>query len=169
MRDFAAHERYPVTIVNETDDGAVLPPSFIFIHRSVLGPGVTPAEKEFRMGCDCPDQESCMYSACACLDEVEDSDEEDQEGELDEEDQESLKWAEEHLKKPSWARSRASRDGSTDTPGFAAGAAHSHATNGPVGTSTRKKRFAYHSQGAKKGLLRSSYLNSRAPIYEVGS
>ncbi|KAK7698904.1 hypothetical protein SLS64_012115, partial [Diaporthe eres] len=162
LRLFAAREKYPITIVNETDDGAVLPPNFRFIDDSILGPGVTRAEKEFRMGCDCPDQESCMYSACACLDEVEDSDSDDQEGGLDEEDQESLKWAEEHMRKPSWARSRVSRDGS----GSAAANEHRHATNGPVGGASRKKRFAYHSQGAKRGLLRSSYLNSRAPIYE---
>ncbi|KAL2281313.1 hypothetical protein FJTKL_11732 [Diaporthe vaccinii] len=162
LRLFAAREKYPITIVNETDDGAVLPPNFRFIDASILGPGVTRAEKEFRMGCDCPDQESCMYSACACLDEVEDSDSDDQEGGLDEEDQESLRWAEEHMRKPSWARSRVSRDGS----GSAAANEHRHATNGPVGGASRKKRFAYHSQGAKRGLLRSSYLNSRAPIYE---
>lgn len=140
----------------------MLPPKFHFIDRSILGPGVTPAQKEFRTGCDCPDQESCMYSACACLDEVEDSDDQDQEGELDEEDQENLKWAEEHLRKPSWAKPRANRDGSRDTPGSAA----ADGTDGPVAGAPRKKRFAYHSQGAKKELLRSSYLNSRAPIYE---
>lgn len=145
----------------------MLPPDFRFIDRSILGPGVTPAQKEFRTGCECSDPDSCMYSACACLDEVEDPDEYDQEGELDEEDQESLKWAEVHLRKPSWARSRASRDGSRDTPGSAAANEHRHATSGPAaGGVPDKKRFAYHSQGAKKELLRSSYLNSRAPIYE---
>lgn len=166
LRLFSAREKYPVTIVNETDDGAVLPPNFRFIDDSILGLGVTRAEKEFRMGCDCPDQESCMYSACACLDEVEDSDSDDHEGGLDEEDQENLRWAEEHLRKPSWARPRTSRDGSRDTPGSGAANEHRHATNGPVGGAPGKKRFAYHSQGAKRGLLRSSYLNSRAPIYE---
>lgn len=163
---FDNHGALPVTIVNETDDGAVLPPNFRFIKHTILGPGVTRAQKEFRMGCDCPDSESCMYSACACLDEVEDSDEEDQEGELDEEDQESWKWAEEHLRKPSWAKSRAGRDGSRDNPGSAAADDHRHTTDGPIGGVPRKKRFAYHSQGAKREHLRSSYLNSRAPIYE---
>lgn len=134
----------------------MLPPNFRFIDRTILGPGVTPAEKEFRTGCECSDPKSCMYSDCACLDEVEDPDEEDQEAELDEEDQESLRWAEVHMRKPTWGRARASRDGFRD----------SHATNGPVAGTPRKKRFAYHSQGAKKELLRSRYLNSRAPIYE---
>ncbi|KAI3396605.1 hypothetical protein diail_11857 [Diaporthe ilicicola] len=165
LRCFPNHEALPVTIVNETGDKAVLPPNFMFIGRSILGHGVTPAEKEFRAGCDCPDEEACMYAACACLDEVEgsddddDDDDDDQEDELDEEDEETLQRAEEHLRKPSWARSRASRDGSRDGPGPAA-------ANGPGGGAPRKKRFAYHSQGAKAGLLRGSYVNSRAPIYE---
>lgn len=166
LRGFATHDAFPVTIVNETDDGAVLPANFRFIDRSVLGPGVTPAQKEFRTGCECSDPESCMYSSCVCLDEVEDPDDEDHDDELDEEDQESLRWAEVHLRRPSWARPRASRDRSRDTPGSASANEHGHPASGPVAGTHGKKRFAYHSQGAKKELLRGSYLNSRAPIYE---
>ncbi|KAL1847128.1 hypothetical protein Daus18300_014030 [Diaporthe australafricana] len=166
LRCFHTHGALPVTIVNDTGDKAVLPPNFSFIDRSILGPGVAPAEKEFRAGCDCPDEEACMYAACACLDEVEGSDDDDQEAELDEEDEESWQRVEEHLRKPSWARSRASRDGSRDAPGPAAANGPRHSANGPGGGAPRKKRFAYHSQGAKAGLLRGSYVNSRAPIYE---
>lgn len=167
LRSFPTHGEFPVTIVNETDDKAVLPPNFSFINRSILGPGVTPAQKEFRAGCHCIGTDGCKGAACVCLDQVECSDDEDQqEAELDDEDEESWQWAEQHLKKPAWARSRANRDGSRDTSGPTAANGHHHNANGPGSGALLKKLFAYHSHGAKAGLLRGSYLNSRAPIYE---
>jgi len=93
------------------DDGAVLSPDFKFIDKTVVGDNVPVAEASFRVGCDCEDDEDCMYGTCHCLDEME-PDPEEREG-------------------------------------------------GP-----RRKRFAYHSHGAKAGLLRSRILHSREPIYE---
>ncbi|ROV89804.1 hypothetical protein VSDG_08580 [Cytospora chrysosperma] len=155
LRSFATHKTFPITIVNETSDGATLPSNFRFIDHSILGSGVTPAEEDFRTGCDCPNEEACMYADCKCLDEVEGSDVEvdDNDVEVDKEAQEIAQWYENQRKKPDWARVRGSRDGSTDTPD-------------PAANGQRKKRFAYHSQGAKAGLLRGSYVHSRAPIYE---
>lgn len=102
-----------------------------------------------------------MYSGCACLDEVIGSDDEESNNDNaasapDPDDAEILEWAASTQRKPEWAtRRRGTRDGSRDTP--------TAATPGPP---PRKKRFAYHSQGAKAGLLRSSELHSRMPIYE---
>ncbi len=70
IRSFATHADYPISIVNETDDGAVLHPDFRFIERSILGRGVEVAEESFRTGCECVDDEDCMYSACLCLEEM---------------------------------------------------------------------------------------------------
>lgn len=84
IRSFATHATLPVTVVNETDDGAVLPPRFRFISRSVFGPGVKPAEASFRSGCECGDDEECMYDSCLCLEEaVGDSDSDTDRDELD--------------------------------------------------------------------------------------
>ncbi|KAF3766746.1 putative Ash1 [Cryphonectria parasitica EP155] len=153
LRSFRTHKTLPVTIVNDTGDGQVLPSNFRFIERSVLGAGVPPTADEFRYGCDCPDEDSCMYAGCACLDEMAGSDDDQEDsmtGELDKEDEE-----------PEWARQRGSRQSSRDD------AAPSPAPAADTGKQLRKKRFAYHSQGAKAGLLRGSELeNSRAPIYE---
>ena len=81
IRSFATYKSLPITIVNETDDGATLPPDFCFIDRSILRDGVEEAEESFRAGCDCADDEDCMYSSCLCLEEMApDSDEEDGEG-----------------------------------------------------------------------------------------
>lgn len=81
------------------------------------------AEDSFRAGCNCEDDEECMYSTCQCLQEMApDSDEDD------------------------------------DSPGF-----------DESGPRLRKKRFAYHSHGAKAGILRSRILHSREPIYECHS
>ncbi|KAH8911288.1 SET domain-containing protein [Coniochaeta sp. PMI_546] len=121
IRSFATHKKLPVTIVNETEDGATLPPHFRFIDRSILTDGVSPAGEEFRSGCQCPDDEECMYSSCLCLEEMapdSDADSGDEGG----------------------------RDGRP-----------------------RRKRFAYHSHGAKRGMLRSRILQSREPIYECHS
>ncbi|KAK7741860.1 Histone-lysine N-methyltransferase, H3 lysine-9 specific dim-5 [Cytospora paraplurivora] len=125
-----------------------------FIDHSVLGSGVTPAEDDFRAGCDCPNEEACMYGECKCLDEVEGSDDEEEyAGEVDAEAEEIAQWYESERQKLDRAKQRGTRDGSGGTP--------SSTANGQ-----RKKRFAYHSQGAKAGMLRGSYVNSRAPIYE---
>ncbi|CAN8101725.1 unnamed protein product [Discula destructiva] len=185
LRLFKNHKTTPVTIVNRTNDGATLPSNFRFIPQTVLGPGVTAAEDEFRFGCDCEDEDDCMYGGCDCLDEVERSDDEDEGGSPsnnnnnnhynynaaaataaaadsseNNDDDGILAWAESTRRKPEWARQRGSRDGSRgDTPVNSAGSQ-------PPVPAVRKKRFAYHSQGAKAGLLRGSELNSRLPIYE---
>lgn len=152
----------------------------MFIPRTVLGLGVTRAEDEFRFGCDCEEKEDCMYSGCACLDEVLGSDDEEignhnnnehtaagasgggggsaaAEEAPDPDEEEILQWAASTQRKPEWAKRRGTRDGSRDTPATPVA---------PVGPPARKKRFAYHSQGAKAGLLRSSELDSQKPIYE---
>jgi [histone H3]-lysine9 N-trimethyltransferase SUV39H len=112
-----------------------------------------------------------MYkSCCKCLEDVEhpeEEEEEDQAGELDEEDLESVRLAQLHMTKSAWARPRLSRDQSRDTAWPADRDDKGHAVDGPVaGAGDKKKSLAYHSRGAKKELLRSSYLNSRVPIYE---
>jgi [histone H3]-lysine9 N-trimethyltransferase SUV39H len=54
---------------------AALPTDFRFIDQSVLGAGVSRAEESFRSGCECSENEDCMYDDCMCLEEV-DSDSE---------------------------------------------------------------------------------------------
>lgn len=107
--------------MNDTGDGATIPPGFRFLEESVLGPGVEPAEEGFRGGCECADAEDCMYNGCDCLAEMEDSDDSD-------------------VEKQDFANKLNGRP--------------------------KKKRFAYHSRGAKTGILRSKILTSREPIYE---
>lgn len=119
IRSFATHKKLPVTIVNETKDGATIPPSFRFIDHSILRDGVKPTPEEFRSGCECPDDKECMYSSCLCLEEMG----------PDSSDADS-----------------ADEGGRDDRP--------------------RRKRFAYHSHGAKKAMLRSRILGTREPIYE---
>lgn len=121
IRSFATHKKLPITIVNETNDGATLPPRFRFIEKSILREGVERSEEEFRSGCECPDDEECMYSSCLCLEEM-----------------------------------APDSDADSDDEG---------GRNGRP----RRKRFAYHSHGAKAGLLRSRILHSREPIYECHS
>ncbi|KAK4154999.1 hypothetical protein C8A00DRAFT_13916 [Chaetomidium leptoderma] len=114
IRSFATHKTIPITIVNDLDD-EVLNPDFRFIDHSIIDNDVPVAEDSFRTGCDCADDEACMYNTCQCLDEMApDSDEED----------------------------------------------------GDSTARLRRKRFAYHSSGAKAGMLRSRILQSREPIYE---
>ncbi|KAJ4385417.1 hypothetical protein N0V93_009845 [Gnomoniopsis smithogilvyi] len=168
LRSFSTHKTLPVTIVN-TEDNATIPSNFRFISKHVLGPGVTPAEDEFRFGCDCEHDADCMYAGCECLDEVVGSDDEDAaaahaaEETTDDKDVAEIRaWAENARRKPSWARRRGNRDGSRDIT--ASGTRGQAAA--PKPQRQRKKRFAYHSQGAKAGLLRGSELNSRLPIYE---
>ncbi|KAK4212715.1 histone-lysine N-methyltransferase [Rhypophila decipiens] len=71
IRSFATHDAIPITIHNDTDDGAVLNPNFRFIDKSVITPSVPVVEASFRTGCVCADDEDCMYSSCHCLDEIE--------------------------------------------------------------------------------------------------
>lgn len=105
-----------------------------------------------------------MYAGCGCLDEVAGSDSEPEEdvafNEPDKVDLETLEWAASTQKRPSWANQRRSRRSSTDdaiVPRYGSDA----------NAQFKKKRFAYHSRGAKTGLLRGPMLkDSRAPIYE---
>ncbi|KAL2127138.1 hypothetical protein VTI74DRAFT_11269 [Chaetomium olivicolor] len=77
IRSFATHKTLPITIVNEVDD-KVLNPDFRFIDHSIISEDVPVAEAAFRAGCECENDEDCMYDTCHCLDEVgPDSDEED--------------------------------------------------------------------------------------------
>ncbi|KAK0643330.1 hypothetical protein B0T16DRAFT_415699 [Cercophora newfieldiana] len=117
IRTFATHGKIPISITNTTGDGQGLDPNFRFIDHSVIGKGVAVADDSFRVGCDCEDNEDCMYSSCQCLDEM--------------------------------------APESEDEPDT--GLAHK----------PRRKRFAYHSRGAKAGLLRTRILeHSRDAIYE---
>ncbi|AEO55063.1 hypothetical protein MYCTH_2086155 [Thermothelomyces thermophilus ATCC 42464] len=80
IRSFATHKTIPITIVNDEDD-EVLNPNFRFIDHSVIADDVPVAEDSFRTGCDCADDEDCMYNTCQCLDEMApDSDEDENDG-----------------------------------------------------------------------------------------
>lgn len=165
LRSFDTHKINPVTIVNEVDN-ATLPPDFKFINQSVLRDGVELAEPGFRSGCECNDAEECMYSSCTCLGEVADQDDnsedDGQAAELSADDREILEWAESMQKKPQWAKRRGSRDDSKSYGGI--GSRNTAASGHRV--QQRRKIFAYHSRGAKAGLLRGFKLPSRDPIYE---
>ncbi|KAK6840331.1 hypothetical protein PG995_016085 [Apiospora arundinis] len=76
IRSFSTHTEYPVTITN-IEDEMVLEPGFRFVQDSHLGRGVQRAQGEFRTGCSCEDSEECQYRGCACLDELEDSEEDE--------------------------------------------------------------------------------------------
>ncbi len=60
----------------------MLNPNFRFIDHSIVADDVPVAEESFRTGCDCADDEDCMYSTCQCLDEVE-LDNDGRDGDLD--------------------------------------------------------------------------------------
>ncbi|KAK4251427.1 hypothetical protein C7999DRAFT_10860 [Corynascus novoguineensis] len=80
IRSFATHKTIPITIVNDEDD-EVLNPNFRFIDHSVIADDVPVAGDSFRTGCDCADDEDCMYNTCQCLDEMApDSDEDEHDG-----------------------------------------------------------------------------------------
>lgn len=145
----------------------MLPSNFTFIDRSILRPGVQPTDPDFRSGCDCPDAEDCMYDTCKCLDEVDGGDS-DQDLHLDDEEREIVEWAEAQRKQQERARHRGSRDGSgeTSTPGPSRTQPGPAALTANGGLGRLKKRFSYHTQGAKAGLLRGANLGSLAPIYE---
>lgn len=70
--------------MNDTDDGEVIPPGFRFIKETVARDGVQPAEDNFRTGCDCLNDDECMFETCDCLGELEgdDSDDDDSSDEL---------------------------------------------------------------------------------------
>lgn len=142
--------------------------NFTFIERTVLRPGVLPAAPEFRTGCDCPDAEDCLYDSCKCLDEVDvDAEDDDQ---LDDDEREIIEWVEHTKKQQERVRQRGSRHGSRDVggpgPASSRAAQASRAAAAPNGDRRSKNRFAYHSKGAKAGLLRGSQLDSPAAIYE---
>jgi len=79
LRSFASFESFPITILNDTGDGATIPPNFRFISESILGPGVEKAEEGFQTGCECKNDRDCMYSGCHCLGELVDSSDEGEE------------------------------------------------------------------------------------------
>ncbi|CAK7230939.1 hypothetical protein SBRCBS47491_007759 [Sporothrix bragantina] len=136
LRAFPTHGQYPVTIVNKTGDGATLPKDFKFITDSILTQGVRAAEASFRSGCACTDARACRYDGCECLSDMLWDEDEEIGDEADDDDDNSDSDVEANR------RDKAK-------------------------TKTRKRaKFAYHSQGAKAGLLRSRYLHSREPIYE---
>lgn len=104
-----------------------------------------------------------MYDTCSCLDEVDGDDSDpDLDSDLDEEQREIIQWAEAQRRQQQVvARRRGSRDGSRDESAPAPSR-----TRGQASDSRLKKRFSYHSNGAKAGLLRGDKLNSLDPIYE---
>lgn len=106
-----------------------------------------------------------MYSSCTCLGEViDEGDDDDAAGDHEHEvGREFFDWAAEANKKPEWAKQRGSRAGSRS---FGGPANSSTQPSDGRGRDQRKKQFAYHSRGAKAGLLRGSKLPSRDPIYE---
>lgn len=136
LRAFPTHKQYPVTIVNKTGDGATLPKDFRFITQSILTQGVRAAEASFRSGCGCVDARACRYDGCECLSDML-WDKEDQEPNSDDSDSEVE-----------------TRNGNKGGRLSARPA------------EKQRAKFSYHSQGAKAGLLRSRYLDSREPIYE---
>ncbi|KAK4233978.1 hypothetical protein C8A03DRAFT_19044 [Achaetomium macrosporum] len=77
IRSFKTHSSIPITIVNELDN-EVLNPRFRFIDHNVIADDVPVAEEAFRTGCNCADDEDCMYSTCQCLDEMAPDDDEDE-------------------------------------------------------------------------------------------
>lgn len=77
LRALPTHKEYPVSIVNDREDGVIIPSHFRFLQHSILGTGVAQAEDSFRSGCECIDGEDCQYSSCLCLQEQDDEEEED--------------------------------------------------------------------------------------------
>jgi [histone H3]-lysine9 N-trimethyltransferase SUV39H len=124
IRAFPSHTSSRITIVNETQDEAVLPPAFRFINHSTLGDGVTHAEDSFRSGCECARDELCQFRGCHCLAEVDDSEDDD-------------------------------GGGGDEGPG--------------ARQNRRLQVYAYHTRGARAGIMRSRILRTRAPLYECHS
>lgn len=137
LRAFPTHQKYPVTIVNKTGDGATLPKDFRFITDSILTQGVRAAGPSFRSGCACTDVRKCRYDGCECLSDMLWDDQDD---DMVEDDDDS---------------------GDNSDREFETSRRDKHRNR-----TAKRAKFAYHSQGAKAGLLRSRYLQSREPIYE---
>lgn len=74
IRTFSNHAKYPISIINNTGDGASLPPNFRFISENVLGKGVSRVDASFLSGCECTSVEDCMYGGCECLSDLPDLD-----------------------------------------------------------------------------------------------
>ncbi len=149
IRSFPTHAQYPITIVNKTGDGAQLPGAFRFITQNILTDGVQVSEASFHSGCACRDPRACRYDGCACLSD--------------------MLWEEDESMQPddSGSDSGSDGDGNSDSGRTAAGgqlqqSQYRHSRGQP----RQRAKFAYHSRGAKAGLLRSRYLDSREPIYE---
>ncbi|CAK7217326.1 hypothetical protein SCUCBS95973_003110 [Sporothrix curviconia] len=143
LRAFPTHRQYPVTIVNKTGDGATLPKDFRFITHSILTQGVRAAEASFRSGCACTDARACRYDGCECLsDMLWDEDEDEVMGDDGDDD--------------------GGNNNDDDSDSDAEASRRDKARK----KTQKRAKFAYHSQGAKAGLLRSRYLDSREPIYE---
>ncbi|KAM7203408.1 histone-lysine N-methyltransferase [Naviculisporaceae sp. PSN 640] len=142
IRSFKNHATIPISIHNDTDDGAVLNPDFRFIDRKIAAKDVPMADASFKAGCICKHDEDCMYSNCHCLDEIEvsDSDPDTVNGEVD-------------------GQFYNSHGTSTRPP-------HSRLAKDRPKNKRRKKVIAYHAYGQKAGLLRSQMLHSRDAIYE---
>lgn len=117
-------------------DQAVIPPNFRFVDRMVLRPGVEPAEDSFRSGCACESDAACQYMGCLCL-----ADLDDQDSDSDEDDDDGHRIA-----------NQLNGDG--------------HEAVAVSKDRTKRKAYAYHSHGAKAGLLRSKMLSSKEPLYE---
>ena len=86
LRSFKTHTTIPISIINTVEDGALLNPDFRFIDHSVVAKGVPVAEDSFRVGCDCEDDEDCMYNTCHCLDEMAPDSDEESDGNVDDDD-----------------------------------------------------------------------------------
>lgn len=148
LRAFPAHKTIPVTIVNEVDQ-AVIPPNFRFVDRMVLRRGVEPAEDSFRSGCSCESDDACQYTGCLCLADLDDQDSGSDEDDDEDDDEGNDAF---HI---------ANQLNGDD---FEAAAAKKKKMKKK--DRTKRKAYAYHSHGAKAGLLRSKMLNSKEPLYE---
>lgn len=137
IRTFENHASIPITIHNETGDGAVLNPDFRFIDKTYVTKGVPVASRSFKVGCDCASDDDCMYNGCLCLDEIE----------LSDSDPDAL-------------------DGEANDHALTTAKPHSRRAGDRNKNKRRKKIIAYHAYGAKAGLLRSNMLHSRDAIYE---
>lgn len=89
IRSFPTHDQFPITIVNDTGDGATLPNDFSFITDNILTTGVEAASENFRSGCSCDDAAACRYDGCECLSDMWWDEEEMEQSSPDESDSDS--------------------------------------------------------------------------------
>ncbi|CCD47746.1 similar to gi/24987775/pdb/1ML9/A Chain A [Botrytis cinerea T4] len=68
IRSFSNANEYPISIVCK-DESLTLPSDFTFIEKSILREGVSRADPEFRVGCEC--SHSCHGMTCHCLQDSE--------------------------------------------------------------------------------------------------